>query len=418
MPAIAFRKEALEHLTSPEQLDRTVPILRPVDWLIALAFFVVMASLGVWSVVGEITKRVPATGLLINSEGKIFDAMAISGGVLDDLKVGLGDFVDKGQVIGDIVQSEVRKQLEIAEEVLERRREELREIEQQVAVEDEISKEFYGKQEQRLREQIRLAEGVVRTSRKQLADYRGLLATQAGTRSGLRAQQQNYDQAVANLSRLNDQLEQREKEELKRGHSAKLRLTQARDGAVSAQDRLDELRQRLSDSAEVKAPVKGRIIEIKANPGSALNPGHSVASIETLGDTLEMIGYVEPQYSGKVKVGQEVLVGVGLGGGGADSRMIGEVRQVSEFPVSEQGIVVQLQNAALARTLSKGGAPYEVRIALRQDAASENGYTWTSKKGRTKKITSGIFCNARIIHDKSRPISMVVPLTKEFFGIE
>ena len=418
MASIAFRKEALEQLTSPEQLDRTVPILRPVDWLIAVAFFVVLASLGVWSVVGEITKRVPATGLLINSEGKIFDAMAISGGVLDNLKVGLGDFVDKGQVIGDIVQSEVRKQLEIAEDVLERRREELQEIEQQITVEDEISKEFYGKQEKRLREQIRLAEGVVRTSRKQLEDYRGLLETQAGTRSGLRTQQQNYDQAVSNLSRLNDQLEQREKQELERKHSAKSRMTRAREGAVTAQDRLAELRQRLADSAEVKAPVSGRIIEVKANPGSALNPGHSVASIETLGDTLEMIGYVEPRYSGKVKVGQEVLVGVGLAGDGADSRMLGEVRQVSEFPVSEQGIVVQLQNAALARTLSKGGAPYEVRIALRQDQASDNGYSWTSKKGRSKKITSGIFCNARIIHDKSKPISMVVPLTKEFFGVE
>ncbi|MDD9868976.1 MAG: NHLP bacteriocin system secretion protein [Gammaproteobacteria bacterium] len=419
MAGISFRKEALDHLTSPEQLDRTVPILRPMDWLIGIAFLVMFSSLGVWSIVGELTKRVPATGLLINSEGRIFDAMSVSGGVLGDLKVGLGDVVEKGQVIGDILQSEVRQQLDIAEEALQRRRGEFAETEQQLLDQDKISKDFYNKQAQRLREQISLAQKVVQTSRNQLEDYRKLLESQSGTRAGLRSQQQAYDQAVANLSRLNDQLEQREKQELDRQHQARTRMTRAKEAVIKAEDRIAELNVRLADSTAVKAPIKGRIIELKANPGSSLRPGLSVASIETLGETLEMIGYIPPQHSGKVKVGQEVLVSVGTDDDASGSRMLGEVRQVSEFPVSEQGIMVQLQNAALARSLIQAGAPYEVRIALDRDETSANGYAWTSKKGRQKKtVASGTFCSAKIVHDKVKPISMVVPLTKEFFGIE
>ncbi len=419
MAGISFRKEALDHLTSPEQLDRTVPILRPLDWLIGVAFLVMFSALGVWSVVGELTKRVPATGLLINSEGRIFDAMAVSGGVLGDIKIGIGDVVEKGQIIGDILQSEVQQQFNIAEEALQRRRAEFGEVEEQLLTEDEISKDFYDKQAKRLREQVSLAQKVVSTARKQLEDYRTLLESQSGTRAGLRAQQQGYDQAVANLSRLNDQLEQREKQELDRQHNARTRMTRAKEAVIAAEDRIAELEVRLSDSTAVKSPVRGRIIELKANPGSSLRPGLSVASIETLGETLEMIGYVPPQHSGKVKVGQEVLVGVGTGDDASGSRMIGKVRHVSEFPVSEQGIMVQLQNAALARTLIQAGAPYEVRISLDRDERSANGYAWTSKKGRQKeKIASGIFCNAKIVHDKVKPISMVVPLTKEFFGIE
>ena len=419
MAGISFRKEALDHLTSPEQLDRTVPILRPLDWLIGVAFLVMFSALGVWSVVGELTKRVPATGLLINSEGRIFDAMAVSGGVLGDIKIGIGDVVEKGQIIGDILQSEVQQQFNIAEEALQRRRAEFGEVEEQLLTEDEISKDFYDKQAKRLQEQVSLAQKVVSTSRKQLEDYRTLLESQSGTRAGLRAQQQAYDQAVANLSRLNDQLEQREKQELDRQHNARTRMTRAKEAVIAAEDRIAELEVRLSDSTAVKSPVRGRIIEFKANPGSSLRPGLSVASIETLGETLEMIGYVPPQHSGKVKVGQEVLVGVGTGDDASGSRMIGKVRHVSEFPVSEQGIMVQLQNAALARSLIQVGAPYEVRISLDRDERSANGYAWTSKKGRQKeKITSGIFCNAKIVHDKVKPISMVVPLTKEFFGIE
>ncbi len=315
MAGISFRKEALDHLTSPEQLDRTVPILRPMDWLIGIAFLVMFSSLGVWSIVGELTKRVPATGLLINSEGRIFDAMSVSGGVLGDLKVGLGDVVEKGQVIGDILQSEVRQQLDIAEEALQRRRGEFAETEQQLLDQDKISKDFYNKQAQRLREQISLAQKVVQTSRNQLEDYRKLLESQSGTRAGLRSQQQAYDQAVANLSRLNDQLEQREKQELDRQHQARTRMTRAKEAVIKAEDRIAELNVRLADSTAVKAPIKGRIIELKANPGSSLRPGLSVASIETT-------------------------------------------------------------------------------------------------------VASGTFCSAKIVHDKVKPISMVVPLTKEFFGIE
>jgi len=97
--------------------------------------------------------------------------------------------------------------------------------------------------------------------------------------------------------------------------------------------------------------------------------------------------------------------------------LIGVIRQISEFPVTSQGIVSVLQNQALAGTFAKDGSPYAVHVDLAKDAKTISGYRWTSNDGPPIKIASGTTLNAEITVMEQRPISLLIPFLRKATGI-
>ncbi|MEB3210907.1 MAG: hypothetical protein VKL39_06110 [Leptolyngbyaceae bacterium] len=63
-----FRKESLERLSSPEQLDQLMQIVTPKSWLPLGALGVLIFAGLVWSVVGRIPITVTGEGLLVQSD--------------------------------------------------------------------------------------------------------------------------------------------------------------------------------------------------------------------------------------------------------------------------------------------------------------------------------------------------------------
>ncbi|NJM71573.1 MAG: NHLP bacteriocin system secretion protein [Scytonema sp. RU_4_4] len=106
-----FRKEALEHLSSPEQLNRLMQVTSPQAWLplLSMGFLVVVA--GTWSVVGRIPLTVTGSGVLIRPR-HVLQFQALSTGQLLTLSIKPGDVVRKGQVLAVIDQSHIKQQLQ------------------------------------------------------------------------------------------------------------------------------------------------------------------------------------------------------------------------------------------------------------------------------------------------------------------
>jgi HlyD family secretion protein len=57
-----------------------------------------------------------------------------------------------------------------------------------------------------------------------------------------------------------------------------------------------------------------------------------------------------------------------------------------------------------------------VRAPLRR-ADTPSGYLWSSAIGPSVSITSGTLCEAQIIVERQRPISLVIPLLRKAGGI-
>jgi hypothetical protein len=92
-----FREEALEHLSSPEQLDQTMQVTPLRGWLALLALAAVVAVAVAWGIFGTIPIQINAQGLLLGGEG-IRRVLAPGDGVVTMHRRG-GDTVKTGDVV-------------------------------------------------------------------------------------------------------------------------------------------------------------------------------------------------------------------------------------------------------------------------------------------------------------------------------
>lgn len=106
-----FRDESVERLSSPEALDQLMKVVTPKSLFSILALGMITISGGIWSIVGRIPISVDGQGVLIYPSN-IVPLQIKSAGQLNTLTIKANDIVKKGQVIGTIDQSELRKQLQ------------------------------------------------------------------------------------------------------------------------------------------------------------------------------------------------------------------------------------------------------------------------------------------------------------------
>jgi HlyD family secretion protein len=59
----------------------------------------------------------------------------------------------------------------------------------------------------------------------------------------------------------------------------------------------------------------------------------------------------------------------------------------------------------------------EVSGSLETDTATDSGFRWSSSIGPPVGISSGTICKARAVTHDVRPIELVIPFLRKFFGI-
>ena len=94
-----------------------------------------------------------------------------------------------------------------------------------------------------------------------------------------------------------------------------------------------------------------------------------------------------------------------------------EVTYISEFPVTQQGMMASMKNDQLVNGILAMGAPFEVHVKLKKDESSYSGYNWTSKGGPEIRINSGTSCFGKVTTQEQPPIALVIPALKKFFDL-
>ena len=97
--------------------------------------------------------------------------------------------------------------------------------------------------------------------------------------------------------------------------------------------------------------------------------------------------------------------------------MVGRVTRVTVLPVSAEALERRLKNPQLAASILAAGPRIEVEATLETDAASPNGYRWTSSRGPNGKITLGTPCEAQITIERRRLLTLLIPAARRFMGI-
>jgi HlyD family secretion protein len=111
----------------------------------------------------------------------------------------------------------------------------------------------------------------------------------------------------------------------------------------------------------------------------------------------------------------------------------GRVVAVSELPATKMAMESALQHPELVETFLKRYAPgVLLRVHVKLDEAKtsnrvhtgragsdgENHFEWSSSSGRSQPLKTGTMCQAAIVVQKRKLISLVLPWTKEIVGMD
>ena len=379
-PQQMFRKAALEKLSSPERLDVMMQVTSPMGWLALWTIATALAAIIVWSVVGSISIKVAGKGILIRG-GSVLDVATTGEGRITEIAVKPGDDVTDGQLVAKVNQADLSLRIaNVKEEIAALSGQG---VEQQAA-QARINARFQ-QQADELRQKIAVQQEMVN---------KGLL-----TRSSLMATEQQ-------LTATQQQIAQGQM-------SSAGRTNQVDD----LRRQLRELDSQLTARAEVRSPYAGRVLEVVAAPGDLVNAGQRLLTLEASNAPIKAVIYIPAGEGKKVRPGMPAFISPSTVKAEEYGFMLGEVKAVSDYPMTPQGLEHVLRNPALVSELTGGTAPIEVNAALIPDPSTPSGFRWSSSKGPPVKIFSGTICSATMTVETKRPISYVLPILRKTVGM-
>lgn len=197
-----FRKEALERLSSPEQLDQLMEVVKPQSWLL-LAGLGGLTGLGlIWSIWGKIPVRVSAQAVFVYPY-QMREIQSLGNGRVQQLRAKPGDTVRQGDVLATIDQPELAKQIQQTQAKLQDLQQQTSALNATQDQRDQLELVSLGQQRQNLLRQIRNVESLLPT----LEPMTPSLKTKQ--LAAIRQQQTNLQARLADAQRLDAVLKTR-----------------------------------------------------------------------------------------------------------------------------------------------------------------------------------------------------------------
>lgn len=421
MSAGFFRKAALEKLSTPEKLDQLIQVISPKGW-IALVTVVIALSTGIcWSIFGGVKTKINATGVLLG--GDVHEVVSTSQGQLMDLKVSIGQKIKEGDVIAIIEQPEIIQQIEEAKAVLSERKIELERI------------SSFGNQDNRLQgqlvEQKRVSiQAQIETEKKNLGFLNNQLQTEKNlldkgliTKSQLNNTELQVETSKNTIENLKKQIIEISSQQLNINFDQEHKIDAQKQMISEAERSLEHLKERFEIQTNIKSPYSGEVVEVLTDAGVVVTQGTPLFKLKNTEEfashknKLRGVLYIPSQDGKKIKENMEALVVPSTVQPQEYGFMKGKVTYVSEFTITQKGMMASVKNEQLVESLLSLGALFEVYIEFEEDPDSYSGFKWTSAKGPEIIIREGTSCMAKVTVKKEPPIAIVIPALKKFFDL-
>jgi HlyD family secretion protein len=347
-----FRRKALDRAASPEQLDQAIQLVRPQHWLPLVACSSLTIAGIAWSIMGRIPITVTGQGVLIYPS-TIVGTQSVGAGQISQVKVKVGDFVKKGDVLATIAQPELAKQLQLKQAKLTELQTQSRQVQSLQTNRSGISNEVLVQQQQSLKSQIQIAQKMVpqlqeRQRQRQWLKKQGVVSLKsqiqlaqrivpqlkerlrlrqwlkkqgAGSGEDVLKVQQEYLQGIEKVTTLTMQLRELEvgredvskvQQEYLQGIEKVATLTmqlrelntkkpqqveQNYQTSTTNHNQIQDLRReiaqlkgQLQQNNQVIAQQSGQILELTMTPGQVLTAGTKVATLEARSSATKLVG--------------------------------------------------------------------------------------------------------------------------------
>lgn len=412
-----FRKAALDRLSSPEELDRLVTLTQPRGWVALGVAGLLLALAVLWGIIGTIPTRVSGHGILVNSGGRVFDAVAPAAGLLIAPALRPGAVVQAGQVLARIDKLDLEQKLGHAQAVLAERTAELTRRTEQLAREAAAKRANFASRRAALRQVVVAAENRVQFMNTVLRGQEEIASRGFATRQRVEETRQELAAAREKVSDAHSQLLQIDTEELDMTSRAEQTLSDGSDRVADARRSVEEVRLQIEQDTRILSPTEGRVTEWKVADGARVAAGMPVVSIESGASGLQLMLYVSPEHGKKLKAGMDVRIAPSTVRREEFGTLVGVVAEVSDFPSTPQGMLAVLQNDRLVEQFAEKGPPFAVRVDLLRDDLVPSGYRWSSGTGPAMTITSGTPAEGDLTIREQPPMAFIIPALRKASGL-
>jgi HlyD family secretion protein len=360
-----FRKAALDKLSSPERLDVMMQVTSPVAWLAATSLSVVLVLVIIWGIFGTLSTKVQGQGILLRG-GAILAVTSDTVGRVAELKVASGDVVEEGQVVAILRQDDLETRVENQKALLA-------DLERQRDTANTESLEAALLEKARSQREL-VAKGLITKS--------ALMATESQI-NGIRVQRASTESQIDQLRR-----------------------------------QIVALEEKLISKSQITTPYAGRILELMTDVGELIAPGNKVFTLEELEEPIDTVIYVNAGEGKKIRPGMDCQISPSTVKREEYGYIKGVVAEVSDFPMTPEGLMRVLRNDTMVSSMTGQGAPIEVKVKLLKDPETPSGFQWSSSQGPPFPVFTGTLTTGAIVVEKKRPASLVLPIFKSAVGVQ
>lgn len=406
-----FRQAALDRLASPERLDRPYRLVTAPVWLALAAIFGAILIVAVWSVFAEAPVKVAGSGIVLPEEG-LLEIVADANGRIQTLSLSPGGVVAEGETIATFSRSDLSRDLIQARAELLEAKARLQELTAFFKSADALERAAEDERLATIRQIQSYAARRGTLMRQKIKSLKGLVARKIVIRDRLIDAELQLAEARERLASLDDEAKSIGLGRLKRQNEQKLSIIDEERKVQRLNRQAAKLEGELSEKRVSLSPHSGRVIEVRVNRGDVVSAGSTLATLVPKDlETGQILGvlYLAPADGKRIKVGMAVEVEPATVRAAEHGFILAEVVAVSPVPVSLAGMQNTLKNDQLAKELSGGSAPFEIKVRFQTDVNTASGLAWSSSKGPPAAVLPGTSLKAKVIVERKRLIDLLIP---------
>lgn len=470
-----YRQEALDQHATPEQLDQLLQVTNRRSWLPILVLAAALGVVVVWSLVGQIPLTIEGQGVLVRPQHVVSFQASGTGQILE-LYVSAGDRIEADEVIGRLNQPELRQQLEQAKVRLSELRsrhsrltplsergrqlrdraaeEQRRLLEQQIAsatrmaeLQREKADRYIAQQQQNIDRLLETTQSLETALAERYETYEELRTeglvdenTLLGARQRLIDNQvrqadlelnahevelrrieaeREYHQQLYRIEELQAQLQELDAEAAERARSYEVTDSDHELAVQQLEQEIARYQKQLESRGRIISRYTGRVIEITGTVGQYVREGERLGAIEAddPDGTLMAVAYFDVGDGKKLKPGMDVRITPTTVQRERYGSILGEIGEVSSFPVTTDAVTNVVGNHQIARELTGDRSRIQTFSVMHTDPDTPSGYRWTSGRGPSVEITPGTTVILRATTEYRRPISFVIPILRGWSGL-
>jgi HlyD family secretion protein len=418
MSAGFFRKSALEKLSTPEKLDQLIKVTNRKAWIALLTIALAIGTAIVWSIFGKVKTKIDVVGII--QGGEVHEVVATSQGQLVELNVKIGSKVKKGDIIATLHQPELSQQIEDAKAILTDRNFEMGKIVSYGGQGSQLQNEFISQTRKSILGEIDSERKKLSFLYNQLESENTLLGKGLIIKSQVANTKQQIEASKNTIERLKGQMAETSSQQNNVNFDLQQKLTLQNQRIAEAKRNLEFLNERFDTQKNIRSPYDGEVVEVLTERGVVVGTGTPLFKLKNQKDDTKKITsvlYIPSKDGKKIKKGMEALVSPSTVQPQEFGFIKGKVTYISDFPITQQGMLNSVKNDQLAKGLLAMGPLFEVHVDFEKDLSSYSGFRWTSAKGPDVKIKEGTSCMGKITIYEERPVTIVVPAFKNFFDL-